>query len=69
MAETNAAKSARLQAILDAGASSTVIDGQTVTFDLATVRRQLAAVNRAIALEAGDLPARPVAARVVLGHD
>lgn len=60
----NAAKIAQLKAILEAGASTVVTDGVTVTYDLEQVRRQLRELEAADDNQRGK---RPVAARINLG--
>lgn len=65
MAENLADKIARLQAILDAGATSGTFEGQSVTFDLANVRRQLRQAQAELAATEETDDPRPVASRIV----
>lgn len=60
----NSAKIAKLQAILDAGASNVAVDGTNVGFDLDEVRRQLRELNESDNTQKGR---RPVAASINLG--
>ena len=60
----NSAKIAELQAILQAGANSVSVDGTTVAFDLAEVRRQL---RELMASDRTNSGRRPVAASINLG--
>mgnify|MGYP001388068392 CR=1 len=64
--ETTAQKIARLEALLAAGAQSATIEGQSATFDLATVRRQLREAYAEQAAEYDEDERRPVASRILL---
>jgi len=59
----NSAKIAELQAILQAGANSVSVDGTTVSYDLAEVRRQLRELMANDRTQSGR---RPVAASINL---
>ena len=43
----NATKIATLQAILDAGASGVSVDGESVTYDLAAIRKEIRELKQA----------------------
>lgn len=60
----NSAKIAELQAILQAGANSVSVDGTTVAYDLAEVRRQLRELMANDRTQSGR---RPVASNINLG--
>lgn len=56
---------AQLEAILASGATSGSIDGRTVQFDLASVRRQLRALRDQQSVDDGGRRRRPLAARII----
>ena len=60
----NSAKIAKLQAILEAGADSVSVDGTTVHYDLAEIRRE---IRRLMAEDTTNAGRRPVAASINLG--
>ena len=60
----NSVKIAELQAILQAGASNVSVDGTSVSYDLAEVRRQLRELMASDNTQKGR---RPVAASINLG--
>lgn len=64
MTTDNSAQIAKLQAILRAGAESVTVDGTTVRYDLAEVRRQLRELMASDNTQQGR---RPVAASINLG--
>lgn len=66
MAETLAQKIERLEALLAAGAQSATIEGQSATFDLNEVRRQLRQAYAEQAAEDDEDDPRPVASRILL---
>jgi len=45
-AETDEQKVTRLRELLQSGVTSTTVDGETTSFDLASVRRELIALER-----------------------
>ncbi len=60
----NATKIATLQAILDAGASGVSVDGESVTYDLAAIRKEIRELKQA---DPNFRNMRPRAASINLG--
>jgi len=61
----NTAAIAKIQKILQAGASSGTIDGRSVTYDFAELRRQLRELQATDDTQKGR---RPVVSRIRLGN-
>lgn len=58
---------AKLEAILAAGATSVSVDGQSVSYDFASIRRRVRQLKHYIELHReGAVKTRPVAARIDL---
>ena len=60
----NSAEIAQLEAILNAGARTVTIDGQTVTYDFDAIRKRLAELR---ASDYRNIPRRPRASSIRLG--